>query len=93
MMDLLVYDLKVSAAEIRNNYYSAIQILDQEFQEVLKKIYIEYEELHLLTRNAYNTNLSATELSQNSIKLAKKLNVKEEKILRTKQDVLNFFNN
>lgn len=88
MMDQLVYDLKISAVEIRNNYYSSIQILDNEFQEVLKKIYIEYEELHLLTRNAYNTNLSETELTQNSIKLAEKLNVKEEKILITKQDVL-----
>lgn len=93
IMDSLVYDLKISAAEIRNNYYSSIQLLDNEFQEVLKKIYNEYEELHLLTRNAYNTNLLATELTQNSIKLAEKLNVKEEKILRSKEDVINFFNN
>lgn len=92
-MDLLVYDLKISAAEIKDNYYSSIQMLDTEFQEVLKKIYNEYEELHLLTMNAYNTKLSATELTQNSIKLAEKLNVKEEKILKSKQEVFNFFNN
>lgn len=92
-MNLLVYDLKVSAAEIRNNYYSAIQSLDEGLQEVFKRIYIEYEELHLLTRNAYNLNLSTIELADNSIKLAKTLGVKEEKIVSTHTDVLNFFNN
>lgn len=92
-MNLLVYDLKISAAQIRNDYYTAIQSLDEGLQEIFKKIYLEYEELHLLTRNAYNTSFSHNELANNSVKLAEKLGVKEEKILSTKTAVINFFDN
>lgn len=92
-MNLLVYDLEISAAEIRNAYYSAIESLDKGLQEILKKIYTEYEELHLLTRNAYNTNFSSSELAHNSVKLAKKLGVSEGEIVTTKPEVISFFDN
>ncbi|MFP8782594.1 hypothetical protein [Planococcus plakortidis] len=92
-MNLLVYDLEISAAEIRSDYYSTIESLDEGLQAILQKIYTEYEELHLLTRNAYNTRLSNAELVHNSLKLANKLGVREENIVSTKVDVINFFNN
>jgi len=92
IMSDLTYDLKISAAEIRHNYYSYIQKLDQDYQSILNKIYNEYEELHLLTRQAYNINIPQEQLAQNSITLATKMKVKEKDILKTKEDVLNFFN-
>jgi len=93
IMSDLTYDLKISSSEIRQNYYSAIETLDRDFRLILERIYDEYEELHLLIGNAYNMNLSAEHVTQNSIILARKLKVKENDILKSNKDVLDFFSN
>lgn len=93
LMNEITYDLQVSTAQIRDNYYSAIAMLDAQYSAVLARIYDEYEELHILTRNAYDITLPGETLAANSIALAKKLKVEESKILKTTDDVLSFFNN
>ncbi|OUS68702.1 hypothetical protein B1748_33145 [Paenibacillus sp. MY03] len=92
-MSDLTYDLKVSTAEIREKYYSAIATLDVQYRGILAKIYDEYEELNLLTRNAYDQTLAGEKLAANSVVLARKMKVEEHKILSTTEDVLRFFNN
>lgn len=89
----LTYDLRISAAEMRANYENAICEIDAHYQEVLKKIYDEYERLHVLTSNAYNTTLDSAELFKHSVTLAEALEVDESKVIRSRQNVLDFFNN
>lgn len=91
LMSDLTYDLKISAAEIRTSYYKAVKMLDIQYQEVLEKIYKEYEELHVLTTNAYNIKIESSKTLQNSVKLAQTLNVNDEKLMKNNTDVLNFF--
>lgn len=86
-------NLKLSAEEIRSKYNNAITQLDTDLKKVIEMIYQEYEELHLLTANAYDLNATSSNRFNSSQKLASKLGVNDSEILKSTKDVLDFFNN
>ncbi len=68
-------------------------MIDEQYKQILDRIFNEYGELHLLTKNAYDNTISSEQKFGNTIKLAEALNVEESKIIRNNDDLLDFFNN
>lgn len=92
-VDAVIFDMTTSAKKMRESYYNAINTIDEQYELILKQIYHEYEELHILTMNAYDLSQRSGVLLGNSVKLAKALDIDEEEILKNEVDILAFFNN
>lgn len=87
------YFTVVSIEELKIKYDTTIQEMDSVYQDILTSIYSEYEQLRILTEKAYDTTVSTTERFHHSQNLSENIGVKEKDILRTEQDILDFFNN
>ncbi|MFE6170483.1 hypothetical protein ACFVP8_21810 [Viridibacillus arvi] len=91
LMKETAYYTVVSIEELKENYNTAIAEIDTAFEEVLAKIFVEYERLYTLTKNAYDLKLNSSDSFNNSQKLASALEVDEEEILKTDKDIWDFF--
>jgi hypothetical protein len=85
------YYTVVSVEQLKAKYDAAIAEIDSAYEEVLRKIFAEYERLHIMTNNAYNVNLNSSERFNHSQRLASALDVDEGEILKTDEDILAFF--
>jgi hypothetical protein len=90
-MKEVAYYTVVSVEQLRAKYDAAIAEIDSAYEDVLRKIFSEYERLHILTNNAYNVNLNSSERFNHSQRLASALDVDESEILKTDEDILAFF--
>lgn len=87
------YYTVVSVDELKMNYTKTIQEMDTAYQDILKLIYNEYEQIHILTEKAYDLSNPATERFTHSQTLANTLGVNEKEVLKSEQDIMDFFNN
>ena len=84
---------QISISEIRTQFEVEWNQIDDTYTEAIQALYKRYEQIVLLTDGAYNKNLkSGDERHEKSVLLAEKLGIESEKIMKSEQDVLNFFN-
>lgn len=88
----LMVGLTVSKQTILDNYNRAITHIDEMYQEVLQNIYQHYAETERLQKLAYDLELPTADQFVASIDLARETGVSEEKILKNKSDIENYFN-
>ncbi|MFP9128861.1 hypothetical protein [Niallia sp. BSM11] len=90
-MSEIAYLTIVSTDQLKEKYNDAVAEIDSAYEEVLGKIYAEYERLNILTNSAYNLNLNLIDRFNNSRKLSTALNVHDDEILKTDEDIFAFF--
>lgn len=86
------YAVGVSKQEILTRYQTTLAKIDDTYQEIIKQIYVTYDRLDKLGDLAHDLTLAANIQLKNTANYAKASGVAEEKVLRTNDDVLNFFN-
>jgi hypothetical protein len=91
--NLIKYQLIVGAEEIRKIYLDAVAKIDVEYQLILGRIYLEYENLNKLTDLAYDCSRLAEMQLIASQSLARLNGVKDSEILISVEDIDNFFMN
>ncbi|MDN3956165.1 hypothetical protein [Sporolactobacillus laevolacticus] len=90
-MKEITYYTIVSTEQLRERYNTAIAKIDSAYNEILNKIFAEYESLNILTNNAYDFKFNSSERFNHSKKLASALNVDGDEILKSDKDILAFF--
>ncbi|MDE6978111.1 MAG: hypothetical protein K2O85_00880, partial [Helicobacter sp.] len=85
--------LNMSAKEIEKKYQAFLARLSDIHQELLETIVDEYRKIGNLCQMCGDFNKSSLERFQISIKYAEAVGVKSSQILRSKQDIDDFFNN
>ncbi|TGE75933.1 hypothetical protein [Weissella confusa] len=88
MVDGIKLDVKV----IERNYNAAIKRIDDIYKEILEDIYQQYAELNRLADLAFDFNLPGAEQFKASQQFAEAVGVDPNKILRTTDDIRNYFN-
>lgn len=82
---------KKSSAQIKAEFEEALQKIDDAYQAVLQEIEEYYERLGRLQELAYDVLATASELLATSAKYAKASGVEDRKILKTSQQVDDYF--
>lgn len=88
MVDGVKLDVKV----IERNYNAAIKRIDDIYKEILEDIYQQYAELNRLADLAFDFKLPGAEQFKASQQFAEAVGVDPNKILRTTDDIRNYFN-
>lgn len=89
----IMVGLTVNPKTIRSSYNGAMQKIDSLYKDLLDNIYDRYSETHRLQQLAYDLDLPTADQFNASIDLANKLNVDQQRILKNKKEILDFFNN
>lgn len=88
-----IYDgATLSVQVIKADYQAAIQRIDGLYQEVLESIYDQYDRLNQFAALAFDMNLPGTEQFAASQQFADEIGVEQGRVLRTRDDVQNYFN-
>ncbi|UYO62341.1 hypothetical protein LNN31_16350 [Acetobacterium wieringae] len=87
------YGIVVSNKEITERYNRISQKMDEIYCEILKSIRLEYEKLNRLTELAYDCKNIASIQFGYSVEYARASGVKENDILKSKQEIDNYFLN
>lgn len=82
-----------SQEELKAKFEALLKKIDEEYTIILKRIRREYLRLNELTLNAFDMKISANERFTNTIDYAVAMNVKEEKIVKTSEEIDDFFLN
>lgn len=83
--------LTVTAEQLKADYEAAISKIDAIYRDVLEEIYTQYDQLNKLADLAFDLGLQPARQFSASQKYADALGVQKDKVLRSRDDVRNYF--
>lgn len=92
IVQTIVTGVTLSVAEIEKDYKLALDRIDSIYQEILRGIYEQYNELNRLSELAFDLNLPGAEQFAASQTFATTAGVNQSRILKSQNDVVNYFN-
>gem|GEM_PF-3688620 len=88
----IMFGLEHSAKSIKKAYDVAITKVDELYQQILADTVDYYAEMNALSDLAFDFSLPSVDQFKNSIDYAEASGVDNNRILKNKQDIVNFFN-